>query len=82
MQLLVVGCGMQQPHEKRFLFTLKYRIAVIFMGKNIRGFVVFTGPQIFYPRMKRPYLLLPAVQAATMTIKTTKWLNIAEPRIF
>ncbi len=32
--------------------------------------------------MKRPCLPLPAVQAATTKILSTKCLNIAEPRIF
>ncbi len=36
-------------------------------------------PLIFYPRMKRPYLPLPAVQAPTTKILPTKCLNIAEP---
>ncbi len=39
-------------------------------------------PRIFYPRMKRPCLPLPTIQAATTKILSTKCLNIAEPRIF
>ena len=34
------------------------------------------------PRMKRPCLPLPAVQAPTAKILPMKCLNIAEPRIF
>ena len=37
---------------------------------------------IFYPRIMRPCLPLPAVQAATTKILPTKCLNIAEPRIY
>ncbi len=37
---------------------------------------------MFYPRMKRPCLPLPTIQAATTKILPTKCLNIAKPRIF
>ncbi len=41
-----------------------YCIAGNFVGQNIHGFLwLNTGARIFYPRMKRPYLPLPAVQA-------------------
>ncbi len=42
-------------------YTVRMHVAG-FVGQNIRG--LCTGLQIFYPRMKRPYLPLPAVQAA------------------
>ncbi len=61
----------------------EYRIAGNFRGAKYSR--LNTGPRIFYPRTKRPYLHvpLPAVQAATTNIKTTNWLIIiAELRIF
>ena len=57
-----------------------YRIAGNFRGTKYSWLEVW--PRIFYPRMKRPCLPLPAVQAATTKILPTKCLNIAEPRIF
>ncbi len=73
-----------------FLFNLwsydrsyTYRIACNFRGAKYSWFSwLEVWPRIFYPRMKRPCLPLPAVQAATTKILPTKCLNIAEPRIF
>ncbi len=58
----------------------EYRIACNFRGAKFSWLEVW--PRIFYPRMKRSCLPLPAVQAATTKILPTKCLNIAEPRIF
>ncbi len=40
-----------------------------------------TGARIFYPRMKRPYLPLPAVQAATTNILTPLYSYTVKPSI-
>ncbi len=62
-----------------------YRIACNFRGAKYSWFSwLEVWPRIFYPRMKRPYLPLPAVQAATTKIYP---LNVSillnhEPRIF
>ncbi len=60
-----------------------YRIACNFRGAKYSWFSwLEVWPRIFYPRMKRPCLPLPAVQAPTTKILPTKCINIAEPRIF
>ncbi len=59
---------------------LDYRIEGNFRGVKYSWLKVW--PRIFYPRMKRPCLSLPAVQAPTTKILPTKCLNIVEPRIF
>ena len=55
---------------------LGYRIAGNFRGVKYSWFSwLEVWPRIFYPRMKRPCLPLPAVQAATTKILPTKSLN-------
>ncbi len=58
----------------------EYRIACNFCGAKYSWLEVW--PRIFYPRMKRPCLPLPAVPAATTKILPTKCLIIAESQIF
>ncbi len=66
-----------------FILPIDYRIAGNFRGAKYSWFSwLEVWPRIFYPRMKRPCLPLPTIQAATTKILSTKCLNISEPRIF
>ncbi len=68
------------------MYHIPTAITLIFVGQNIRGFRGWRSDHeyfIFYPRMKRPCLPLPAVQAATTKILYTHEMSqYVEPRIF
>ena len=67
----------------QLLLHTVYAVAGNFRGAKFSWFSwLEVWPRIFYPRMKRPCLPLPTIQAATTKILSTKCLNIAEPRIF
>ena len=79
---IIVGQWLFCPIRDSYMHVLP-RVAGNFRGAKYSWFSwLNTGPQIFYPRMKRPCLPLPAVQAATTNIKTTKWLILLNHEYF
>ncbi len=69
-------CGQLRVQVVLELYMRTVYIAGHFRGAKYLWFPwLITGPRIFYLRLKRPYLPLPAVQAATTKIITHELTN-------